>query len=341
VIILDTNQLEHAQPPDGPLIAMLRTLASQTGQRLGLPEIVLEEHLSHYRRDIHSADVMRVAASRELRKLYPAWSADVSHLNVGQAVMDRTHRLQQAFQILQTPEWAARDALLREAKRELPASTALDVSGAGGRDAAIWLTAVAQCLAGEDVYFVSTDKAAFGERTLKAELVSEIQRRMPQRPQAFHYCYGVDVLLNELAAVHSGTPSLAVIGASPAVQDAVLDAMEEARLVSELAVAAAITSMGRYLPDHRSLKAVGMSGPSMAYDIGGTVWACSRVRWAAKLLASVGLGGDLWRGIEINYKLHTTLVMRLAGDGSIEAAEVSARSQPFDVLPLLAGRAET
>lgn len=47
MIILDTNALERAQPPDGPLIAMLQTLGRQTGHQLWLPELALEGHLAH------------------------------------------------------------------------------------------------------------------------------------------------------------------------------------------------------------------------------------------------------------------------------------------------------
>jgi PIN domain len=340
VIILDTNVLERLDLPDGPLIAMLRTLATQTGHSLGLTDIVLEEHLAHFRRDVQAADARRVAANRDLRRLIPSLKADGPPLYSmraalpfqDQAVEDRTLRLQQTFQILRTPEWAARDALLREARRELPAGTALEAPGSGGRDAAIWLTAVDACKDGQDVYFVSTDKAAFGEGVLKAELASEIKDRLPGQPGAFHYCFGVDALLGELATVHAGTLNLDDVGASAPVRDAMRDTLEEALLIGQLAITAEITSAGRYLHDHDSLRAIGFSGRNMAYDIGGQVWACSRIRWQAKMHASVMIGpGHLLRPLTLTYELHTTLVMRLARDGDIEAAQVTARSVPLGV----------
>jgi len=76
VIILDTNQLEYIQPPDGPLVAMLRTLSTQTGHALCLPEIAMEEHLAHYRRDVEEADRKLRTAEAELKALVP-------HLAVG------------------------------------------------------------------------------------------------------------------------------------------------------------------------------------------------------------------------------------------------------------------
>lgn len=77
----------------------------------------------------------------------------------------------------------------------------------------------------------------------------------------------------------------------------------------------------------------------MAYDIGGQVWACARIKWEAQINVSVVLGTGTtaeWRPVIITFKLHTTLVMQLGDDGSITAAEVSARSQAFDVRAQLA-----
>ena len=226
MIILDTNQLDSLAPPDGPVIAMLQTLAKQTGHSLGLPELVLDEHLAHYRRDVHLANARRITGTRELRRLVRYLPVDPAPFNPAEAVRDRTERLQRVFLILRTPDWAAREALIREARRELPAKTALDGAGSGGRDAAIWLTAIAECIErGEDVYFVATDKAAFGEQELKPELDAEVRRRLQARHEAFHYCYGVDALLGQLATIHPGTPSLEEIAASPAVQAAMKDAL--------------------------------------------------------------------------------------------------------------------
>src|SRR5271165_85946 len=160
MIMLDTNQLEHAQPPDGPLVAMLRTLAKLTNHGLWLPDIALEEHLAHYRRDIQAAEAQRRAAERELKRLVPYLRLpELPPFNILPAVMDRTHRLQETFLICPTPDEAGREAVLREARRQPPATVTKDGHGAGARDVAIWLTALQACdERDEETYFVSADK---------------------------------------------------------------------------------------------------------------------------------------------------------------------------------------
>jgi PIN domain len=51
VILLDTNQL-LGKSPDAPSLRMLKKVAEQAGHDLVLPEIVAEEYLAHYRRDV-------------------------------------------------------------------------------------------------------------------------------------------------------------------------------------------------------------------------------------------------------------------------------------------------
>ncbi|HEV2374315.1 MAG TPA: hypothetical protein VGS19_19420, partial [Streptosporangiaceae bacterium] len=97
MIIFDTNQLESAQPPDGLLIAMLRMLGRETDHRLWLPELVLEEHLAHYRRGVEAAESNRQTTESELRRLIPYLRhQERPPLDVDDAVRDRTRRLKDA-----------------------------------------------------------------------------------------------------------------------------------------------------------------------------------------------------------------------------------------------------
>lgn len=99
------------------------------------------------------------------------------------------------------------------------------------------------------------DKAAFGEHDLIPGLGEEIRRRLPQRPEAFHYCYGVDVLLGELATAHpGGAPAPDVIAEAVPVRNAMFGALAEPRLVSDLAVAAAVTGGAHFYPDPGGFK---------------------------------------------------------------------------------------
>jgi hypothetical protein len=213
VIILDTNQLERSQPPDGPLIAMLQALGKQTGHQLWLPELVFEEHLAHYRRDVEGASARCQTAESDLIRLIPDLRRHEQLLpDVDRAVEDRSQRLQAVFQIRPTPDEAAHEALLREARRKPPAKTSQDGQGSGARDVAIWLTAISACEeSAEHTYFVSTDNNAFGKENLKSELVEELQLRLGATANMFHYCYGLDVLLSQLATRPSADVSFDMV----------------------------------------------------------------------------------------------------------------------------------
>ncbi len=72
MISLDTNQVLH-KTPDGALLRMLHKVAEQTGHDLVLPEMVVEEYLAHYRRDIQDAAKQARDAIDRLRRLFPSW----------------------------------------------------------------------------------------------------------------------------------------------------------------------------------------------------------------------------------------------------------------------------
>ncbi|WP_177226501.1 PIN domain-containing protein [Saccharopolyspora shandongensis] len=76
--------------------------------------------------------------------------------------------------ILEAPDSAHKEAMLREARRKVPAKTDWNNPGSGARDAVIWLTALHACRdRQEDVYFVSANTKDFGKGELKKDLVDE------------------------------------------------------------------------------------------------------------------------------------------------------------------------
>jgi hypothetical protein len=64
MIILDSNQLRHAAPPDGPLLALLRKLSEANGHTLAVPRMVPDEHLGYQEHEAQAeiARKVRVAA---------------------------------------------------------------------------------------------------------------------------------------------------------------------------------------------------------------------------------------------------------------------------------------
>lgn len=73
------------------------------------------------------------------------------------------------FQVLPLNGEHARLSLEREARRIAPAR-----AGVGGRDTAIWLTAVALVIGGHDVHFVTNNSSDFGKDGLHGSMQAEI-----------------------------------------------------------------------------------------------------------------------------------------------------------------------
>jgi hypothetical protein len=331
VILLDTNELEHAQPPDGALLAMLQTLARETGHRLGLPEIALEEHLAHYRRAVELAlrDYRRTMS--KLRTLAGSIGLEDVVVDLDGSVADRRVRLDSVFDMVPTPDWVSRESLLREARRRPPAKVSFEGPGSGGRDVAIWLTALSAAQSRQDdTYFVSADTAAFGRIELKPELAAELDEKLAGRASAFHYCNGLDALLGELATKVEQPVGRDLIASSEAVRVAVTAALEEPDLVWEVPFG---DSSGGVTTNSGALELTS-SGHEVSYQVGDMTWACARTTWKASMSferISYDPAGRLiidppWTRA---FKVTTTLVMQLDPQGAISAAEVAARSRAF------------
>jgi hypothetical protein len=71
VIVLDTNQLEAAQPPNGPILTLLGKIAAEAGHELAIPQMALHEHMAHVRHDIERTYAELQSAKRTLHLLVP------------------------------------------------------------------------------------------------------------------------------------------------------------------------------------------------------------------------------------------------------------------------------
>jgi hypothetical protein len=332
VIILDTNQLERSQPPDGPLIAMLQALGKQTGHQLWLPELVFEEHLAHYRRDVEGASARCQTAESDLIRLIPDLRRHEQLLpDVDRAVEDRSQRLQAVFQIRPTPDEAAHEALLREARRKPPAKTSQDGQGSGARDVAIWLTAISACEeSAEHTYFVSTDNNAFGKENLKSELVEELQLRLGATANMFHYCYGLDVLLSQLATRPSADVSFDMVVNDVRVKAAVASSLSDQAVTSQLISAAGLLPGVGMVTAIPGLSIQASNKPTdavLAYRVGETTWASARPSWLATRRFLIQSGSwDARHAVELSFGITTTVIMQINDVGNIVGAEVTGRS---------------
>ena len=333
MIVLDTNQLERSQPPDGPLIAMLQALGKQAGHQLWLPELVFEEHLAHYRRDVEGASARCQTAESDLIRLIPDLHRQEQLLpDVDRAVEDRSKRLQRVFQIRPTPDEAAREALLREARRKPPAKTSQDGQGSGARDVAIWLTAISACEEStEHTYFVATDINAFGKENLKPELVEELQFRLGVDANMFHYCYGLDVLLSQLATGPSEDVSFdAVVNdvrVRAAVASSLFDNAVTSQLISSAGLLPGVGIVSVIIPG-LSIQAINKPADTVhAYCVGETTWASARPSWLAtrRFMVESSSWDDRY-AVELTFTITTTVMMQINDVGNIVNAEVTGRS---------------
>ena len=338
MIALDTNQLEHLQPPDGPILTMLRTIAQEKGHELTIPEVAFDEHLAHIHHRVHEAHTQIHNGIRELQHLAPSWSGDIVPFNVSSAVGSHKEALLKVFRVLGTPDGAAREALLRETQRRLPAATLWDRPGTGARDVAIWLTAVHECReSGVEMYFVSMDKGAFGGATLHPELQEDIDAALADRSGLFHYCNGVVELLNQLADKRSDRLSKKRVADAEPVREALtaLGTGHEFRM--ELIAAAGLSD------------ATVASGPGLnhlelskleqvtSYQVGDSAWVTTRATWraakhvTATWFASHGQDLSITHELQVVFTLRTTLIMQLDDTGVITAAEIAGRGRCTEI----------
>ncbi|MER7477422.1 PIN domain-containing protein [Streptomyces sp. NPDC126510] len=172
MIILDTNILRSFKL-DSVSSDLLKTIRTTGIESVGVPWVVLEELASHRAVPYREKHEAAVQAVENFRKTTP-WQVaallpplDLKHFHA--------HWREQYLEIVDeipTSEFALREATFREAN-VLPPCKAVVINErgekvkTGGRDAAIWLTAVeyARAHPDEKVYFVSKNTKDFGDGT--------------------------------------------------------------------------------------------------------------------------------------------------------------------------------
>ena len=332
MIILDTNQLEATNPPDGPLMVMLAHVASSTGHTLAVPEIALTEHLARYQHKVTAARDKLTSAFHELKGLVPVWRAALPELPPTDATLEsyRGKELTDfGIEVIKLSEGAALTALRREARRQAPAQEVWNKPGSGGRDVAIWCAVVEKCQTlDEQIYFVSNDKNAFGEESLKSDLRNDLIRVMGIDTSRFHYCSDIEALLRELATPSSRVPTQEQIGSSELVRRAATSTLSNSRALLEFMDTSGVTGFSSYAGsvDSVVLGSILESKSVVAYAIEKTTWVCARPIWQGQALLTVAPGGfEKTLHIDVSFTVPMTIVMQLDSDGEIIEAAVSRR----------------
>ncbi|MGV2917250.1 PIN domain-containing protein [Streptomyces alfalfae] len=175
MIILDTNQL-HRALPGNPTLTLLTAAANRCGHTLAITDIVLREMVRQRREGLTQARKALEAAQREVNKyvrpasriVSTAWSDRPTELETDFFEAE----LRQAFTVLHTDPEDALEALEREADRRPPCKA----NGEGGRDTAIYLTALRAARKNDDLESAQAGvvgKAGGGTRPLPVIFVTE------------------------------------------------------------------------------------------------------------------------------------------------------------------------
>ncbi|WP_157930600.1 PIN domain-containing protein [Glycomyces xiaoerkulensis] len=180
-IVFDTNQLidGHLFMPE---MTLLRAVAAERRIRLAIPEIVMTELTSSYRRKIEKLleraldttqpEDQQTSARMRLTREVATWTGCIEFLRTGEpryapsissAVKQYEEGVRRVIQeVLPAPEDAEKEAMHREASRIRPA-----LAGAqgvrGGRDVVAWLSFLNAAEQSQNPIFVSADKGFQGD----------------------------------------------------------------------------------------------------------------------------------------------------------------------------------
>lgn len=205
VIFLDTNAIPRRGSLKSVIMSAVLQIASKRSIRVCLPSLVLEESVSARVRAATSAIEALGSASNEASKFFHVDSfyvPDVTELGEGWR-----SELAETFRIVDVVPDDALEALHREAHRQKPAR-----DGAGGRDAAIWLTVKRFHLTHDGPTFLVSDNSKdFADPTGKV-LHPALAAELGERANLFHYCRTLDGLLEHFADRVDAVVSVTQIG---------------------------------------------------------------------------------------------------------------------------------
>ncbi|SEO01308.1 PIN domain-containing protein [Actinacidiphila rubida] len=188
MIILDTNIL-HSFALDSVSTDLLQTFSRARVDTVAVPWVVLEELVSHRAVPYREKHQAAVDALERLRRATPdGHTTRIPPLDIEPFLRHWRRRYQEVVDVLPTSDTALREALFREAN-QLPPCKAVTVTAGGdavktgGRDAAIWLTAVeyAREHPREKVYFVSKNWKDFGRGDAYPSPMSQDLRGLEDR----------------------------------------------------------------------------------------------------------------------------------------------------------------
>jgi hypothetical protein len=218
-IFVDTNVL----PLDGSLDALelttLLALAAEHGHRLVLPSTVMVEAEAQRLAKAQTAFGQLHRAVLAARRFAPIESPSVP--TAEETAADFRAALGRRFDVAPLPPGAAEEALRRDAFKLPPAH------GKGGaRDAAIWLTIKWEHVnSADESAFVTHNRTDFSDPANASVLHPVLREELGDHARRFLYYGSADALVIALASPTECDLDAEAIGRSPAVQEAIEQAM--------------------------------------------------------------------------------------------------------------------
>jgi hypothetical protein len=226
------------------------------------------------------------------------------------------------FEVIEAPDGAFEQAILREVRRQPPAR-----EGRGARDALVWLTVLSRQVKGETNYFVSNNAKDFG----KTDLLPSLQAEIPDKSELI-YCSSLADLLGHLATKKSELRTEDVERSS-AFREAIAESLTGPPRFFEVFALASIEFQGRFF-SASGVDVVRIAlEDSAVYEIGGNWFAGARCRVvtchhiSATSVEDGAAADRVTQAVEI--ETQPLLFAQLNEDGAIAQAQVIQQTQPL------------
>ncbi|WP_078963755.1 PIN domain-containing protein [Streptomyces sp. XY593] len=205
MILLDTNVLPRTGSLRNALMSSTLRVAAHRGLRIGISDVVLEESVNARGEAVSEATQKLQEALSQASKLMQLESI---YIPDQRDVMDEWRReLVGAFDVFVTSGDHAREALRREAAREVPARL-----GKGARDTAIWL-GVIKCAQenGCEVHFVSNNREDFADPADGGALHPRLAAECDSASVKVIYHRNLDSLISSFASRSDFEPTVELL----------------------------------------------------------------------------------------------------------------------------------
>ena len=326
MIILDTNVLPNGPAAGSVVFPVLQVVASNAGQRLAVPRIVVDESCERLRRELLDAYEQIVRGTETVSKYLGASSSHPRPVD-DLVVPNWREYLARLFVVLEPPDGAFEEALLREVQRKPPTR-----DGRGARDALIWLTVLDHLQRDETpTYFVSNNGKDFGKDGLLPELRAEIPDG-----STLNYCTSIVDLLDRLATPSPQPLRRADIEEAGPVHEAIRSGLTGPGYFFQLFALISLETQGKTLTGG-SMEVLRVSvEDSVSYDVGGERFAGVRCRVVTRHLMSTFTPDetDPQRRTTETVQIQTEPLLLIQQDahGAVESAQVLQQTQPLRVV---------